>query len=176
MSIAPVTTPTRCAPAIAAPSAASTQTSATRPGLVLPALEIPTRESLARDTASFAEDVGKMFRAAGIRVPPNPVLTNDAQGYVRVAGDHPDKDTIEQLFKDNPELQQRYAKISAGSSLLRAAEHFSQYASAYDQLADDPAAQAALVDAEVARNAAPFFLAITAGGAEPFFGVSGATA
>lgn len=176
MSIASVTASIACTPATVARSAASIQTSATRAGLALPPLEVPTRESLAQDTASFAEDVGKKLRAAGIRVPPNPILTNDAQGYVRVANDHPDKDKIEQLFEDNPELQQRYAKISAGSSLLRAAEHFSEYASAYDRLTNDPAAQAALVDAEVARNKAPFFLTITAGGAESFFGISGATA
>lgn len=157
-------------------SAASTQAPVAQAGLELPPLYLPTRESIAHDTASFALDVGKMFRETGIGVPPNPVLGNDYQGYVRVANGHPDKSKIEQLFKENPELQQRYAKISAGSSLLRAAERYNQYASEYERLKNNPAAQRALVETEITRNKAPFFLTITADGAEPFFGTSGVSA
>ncbi len=176
MNVTAITAPAAYKPITFARSATSSHAQAAQAGLKLTPLDIPTRESLAQDTADFAAEVRKKFHDAGIRVPPDPVLTNDSQGYVRVANDHPDKDRIEQLFKDTPELQQRYAKISAESSLLRAAEHFSLYAAEYERLKNNPAAQRALVEAEVARNKAPFFLTITASGAEPFFGISGISA
>lgn len=173
MNIAALTAPAACTPVACTRPGSPVGKPTAHAGLVLPELEIPTRESLARDMASFAADAGRMFHEAGISVPPHPVLTNDFQGHVRVAGDHPDKDRIEQLFRDNPEMQQRYAKISAGSSLLRAAEHYSRFAGEYERLKNDPAAQRALVEAEISRNRAPFFLVITEDGAEPFFGLAG---
>lgn len=133
---------------------------------------MPSRESLAQDTASFADEVGKKFREAGIQVPPNPILGNDFAGYVQVVNNHPDKGKIEQLFKENPELRDQFAKISAQSSLLRAGEHASQYASDYERLKGNPAGQRALVEAEIARNSVPFYMAITANGAEPFFSLT----
>ncbi len=158
------TTHTRTSASIQAPTAQAK--------LELPPLEPPSRESLMRDTASFAADVGNLLHGAGINMPPSPVLTNDFDGHVRVANAHPDKEKIEKIFRDNPELQQRYAKISAQSSLLRGAENYSQYASEYDRLKDNPVAQRALVESEIARNKQPFFLAIGIDGAEPFFGAS----
>lgn len=133
---------------------------------------MPSRESLAQDTASFADEVGKKFREAGIQVPPNPILGNDFAGYVQVANNHPDKSRIEQLFKENPELRDQFAKISAQSSLLRAGEHASQYAGDYERLKGNPAGQSALVEAEIARNNVPFYMAITATGVEPFFSLT----
>jgi hypothetical protein len=139
----------------------------------LPPIEdMPTRESLARDSAAFAADVNKFFREAGIRVPPNPVLGNDSQGYVQVANDHPDKERIERLFKEKPELQQRYVKISNGSSLLRAAEGHHRMMAEYEHLEGNTSAQKALVESTIARNKAPFFMSITANGAETFFSES----
>lgn len=177
MPITALTESTAYTPVAFAQTRTSTQESVSiakleLPRLDLPAIELPTRESLARDTASFAADVGKKFREAGIRVPPDPVLGNDFQGYVRVVNEHPNKDKIEQLFKDNPDLQQRYVRISSGSSLLRASEHYSQYANQHEQLKNDPAALRALAEAQIARNQAPFYLTISADGAEPFFGIS----
>ena len=159
----PVTTPR----AVATPQAPGGQAP-----LELSTLELPTRESLAQDTESFAADVRKKFIGAGVQMPPNPILSSDFQGHVRVVNDHPDRDKIEQLFKDNPELQQRYAKISAFSSLFRASDHYTQFATEYERLKNDPTAQRALVEAEVARNKAPFYLTMTTDGAEPFFGIS----
>lgn len=149
-----------------------THTKLDLPRLDLAKIELPTRESLAHDTASFAEDVGKKFREAGVRVPPNPILGSDYEGSVRVVSEHPDKDKIEKIFKDNPDLQQRYAKISVASGLIRATEHHRQFASEYQRLKNNPTAQRALVEAEIARNQAPFYLTVTAEGAETFFGLS----
>ncbi len=148
----------------------------TQARLVLPKIEIPTRESLDRDVASFAEKVRQIFQQAGIHVPPNPVIGNDFQGKVQVENDHPEREKIEQLFRDNPELQKEFTRISAQSSLLRAAESYGQYSGKYDSLKNNSAAQRALVESEVARNKAPFFMAITESGAKPFFGISGVSA
>ena len=163
-------------PVTFARTVASTQAPVVQAPLELPPLELPTRESLAHDTASFAADVSKKLRDAGIPVPPHPILGNDFQGNVRVVNGHPGKDKIEQLFKDNPELQERYAKISSGSSLLRASEHYSQYAHEYERLKNNPTAQRALLEAEVARNKAPFYLTMTTDSAEPLFGISSTSA
>ena len=167
-----ITASTTFSPVTFARTVASTQEKAGQAPLELPPLELPTRESLAHDTASFAADVSKKLRDAGIPVPPNPILGSDFQGYVRVVNGHPGKDKIEQLFKDNPELQQRYAKISAFTSLFRASDHYTQFATEYERLKNDPTAQRALVEAEVARNKAPFYLTMTTDGAEPLFGIS----
>ena len=79
---------------------ASAKAPAVQTPLELSTLELPTRESLAQDTASFAADVRKKFVDTGVQVPPNPILSSDFQGHVRVVNQHPDKDKIEQLFKD----------------------------------------------------------------------------
>ena len=167
-----ITASTAYTPVTTARSADSPAAPAVQAPLELSTLELPTRESLAEDTARFAADVRKKFSDARIQVPPNPILGSDFHGHVRVVNQHPDKDKIEQLFKDNPELQQQYAKISAFSSLFRASEHYTQFAAEYDRLKNDPTAQRALVEAEIARNKAPFYLTITDVGAEPFFGIS----
>ncbi|WP_024851997.1 hypothetical protein [Hydrogenovibrio kuenenii] len=137
--------------------------------LELPPLELPTRAELEKETKSFSEDVRQLLEKAGIHVPPEVALTNDRQGYVRVANDHPDKQRIEQMFKDHPELQQRYAKISAVSSLHRAAEHYTEYSNQYEMLKGNPAAQSALVESEIARNKSPFHLIVTGNGYETYF-------
>ena len=167
-----ITASTSYTPVTTARAVASPQAPAVQAPLELSTLELPTRESLAQDTASFAADVRKKFIGAGVQVPPNPILSSDFQGHVRVVNDHPDKDKIEQLFKDNPELQQRYAKISAMSGVFRASDHYTKFATEYERLKNNPTAQRALVEAEVARNKAPFYLTITENGADPFFGIS----
>lgn len=172
MQIPAVTVSTGYAPSTITRPDASPQTTPALPVLELQSFELPTRESLAQETASFAADMGRIFREAGIQVPPNPTLSSDFHGHVRVANQHPDADKIEQLFIDDPALQQRYAKISAMSSLFRASEHYQQFAIEYERLKNSPSAQRALVEAEIARNKAPFYLTITANGAEPFFGIS----
>ncbi|HTJ97207.1 MAG TPA: hypothetical protein VL381_07040 [Rhodocyclaceae bacterium] len=135
-------------------------------------LELPTQESIETETASFADSVGRMFRDAGISIPPEPILGSDAAGAVRVSNEHPDKEKIERLFADNPNLQQSFARISSWSSLQRAAEHFQVFASEYKRLQDRPDVLRALVETEIARNNAPFYMAITADGTESFFGNS----
>jgi hypothetical protein len=161
------------AAAAASSTGSSSSTDSTSPAsgapLGLPKLDISAAD-LTKETQDFNTDVAKMLGDAGIQMPPNPILGNDAQGNVTVVNDIPAKAKIEQLFKDNPSLQQRYAQISAQSSAARAASHYGQYMADYNGLQDNPSAQNSLTAAEVARNQAPFHLSIGQSSAEAFFG------
>lgn len=157
-------------------SAANNRRSSTDNPLLQP-LPPSSGAELPAKIADFSSKVGKMFRDNGISVPPEAVLTSDGEGYVRVAGDHPDKAKIEAMFKDNPELRNQFAEISANSSLQRAVEGYDDYASQYQALAGNSEAQAALVYREIARNQASFNLAIGSTGGQPFFsGLKGISA
>lgn len=176
MNVAAIAQSSAATPAATARSAAPAATN--QPKLLdrLPPLVL-SPEALAKETASLAGDVGKKFRGLGVQTPPDPVLGTDYSGQVRVSNNHPDKEKIERLFTDNPELRDRFAKISANASVLRAAEHYGQFAQDYARLQANPAAQSALVGAEVARNKAVFQMAISATGADTFFvGLAGVTA
>jgi len=138
--------------------------------VTLDPIEFPSREKLAAETASFSTAVGKIFQEAGIQVPPEVVLSSDAEGNVRVANDHPDRERIEQVFRDNPQYRDEFSRISAQSSLLRAADGYKEFAKEYEGLQNNPEAQAALVQSRIAQNSQPFFMSLTGSGAEPFFG------
>jgi hypothetical protein len=47
--------------------------------------EIPTKESLKREMVDFSSIMGKKFQEAGINITPEPVLTSDFEGHIRVA-------------------------------------------------------------------------------------------
>ncbi|MDO9596213.1 MAG: hypothetical protein Q7J47_00695 [Azoarcus sp.] len=136
----------------------------------LPPLQLIQGKDLPQATADFAADVGKLFRAAGIAVPPDPVLSMDYAGKVVVANDHPDKTRIERMFEDEPEMRNSFAELSAAHSLQRAVEGYDEFVAAYDRLQGSPAAQAALVSDRIAHNKAQFFMSVGTDGAEPFFG------
>lgn len=123
-----------------------------------------------RVTAEFAADMGKLFRQHGISVPPEAVLGNDAMGRITVMNDHPDKARIESLFANDFDLHNRYMQLASAHQLQRAVEGYDDFVAEYDRLQGDVRAQAALVDARIARNAAPFFMALGASSAETFFG------
>lgn len=167
LAAATVSAPVRTVPRDTSTAASVT---APTPPAELPPLQILQGAELEKATADFAADVGKMFRAAGISVPPEVMLTSDYAGQVVVANNHPDKARIEAMFKDNPEMRDRYAEISAASSLQRAFEGYEDFTALYQKLQGNPQAQAALVNDRIARNNAQFFMSIGADGAEPFFG------
>ncbi|WP_419778438.1 hypothetical protein [Maridesulfovibrio sp.] len=52
---------------------------------------------------------------------------------MRVKGDHPDKDKIEQLFQDDPDLSNDFRGISALSSLVEAGKEYLEFAKAYEK-------------------------------------------
>ncbi|MBC9073048.1 hypothetical protein IAI53_13815 [Thauera sp. CAU 1555] len=164
----PQNTPTRASTRESAPAA--TPDAAPQTLHTLPPLRLLQGAELQGATADFAADLGKLFRSAGISVPPDPVLSMDFAGKVVVANDHPDKDRIEQLFVDKPEMRDRFAELSAAHSLQRAVEGYDDFVAAYERLQGNPEAQAALVRDRIAHNKAQFFMNIGADGAEPFFG------
>lgn len=64
-------------------------------------------------------------------------LQTDAEGMVRVAGDHPQKAQIEQLFIDSPSLRDDFLEVNAKADFLRAADEAMAFQRAY---AEDPEA------------------------------------
>lgn len=136
----------------------------------LPPLRLLQGAELPQATAEFAADLSKLFRSAGISVPPDPVLSMDRSGKVVVANAHPDKARIEQLFDDEPEMRNRFAELSSAHQLQRSVENYDDFVAAYERLQGNPAAQGALVRERIAHNSAQFFMNIGADGAETFFG------
>lgn len=86
-------------------------------------------------TALFHESTLAMFKEHGIDSTREAVLTSDFEGKIRVANDHPDGEKIEAAFEDNPELANRFRRLSALGSLLRAADEAVPFQEAY---AKDP--------------------------------------
>ena len=54
-------------------------------------------------------------------------------GQVRVVGDHPDRERIEELFAQDSWLRSRFVSLSALGSQIRAAEEGTAFAAAYGQ-------------------------------------------
>ena len=97
-----------------------------------------TRESLASDTANFADTLRQKLAARGVDLSVAPVLTMDDEGQVRVANNHRDKDKIEAALAEDRDLQQQFASISAQSSLLRAFDSQSVFATDYPRFSVTP--------------------------------------
>ena len=78
-----------------------------------------------------------VFAKAGIETAPPFQLQTDSEGRVRVAGDHPQKAQIEQLFVDSPSLRDDFVEVNAKADFLRAADEAMAFQRAY---AEDPEA------------------------------------
>lgn len=78
-----------------------------------------------------------VFAKAGIETSPPFQLQTDSEGRVRVAGDHPQKAQIEQLFVDSPSLRDDFVEVNAKADFLRAADEAMAFQRAY---AEDPEA------------------------------------
>lgn len=59
------------------------------------------------------------FEDLGIDASQAVTLTRDADGTVRVAGEHPDKDAIEKLFADTPALTEAFNALADNSATLK---------------------------------------------------------
>jgi hypothetical protein len=60
-------------------------------------------------------------------------LQTAADGRVFVAGDHPQKEVIEQIFVDDPKLQQQFAKVDSQASFLHSVDEAIAFQQAYRQ-------------------------------------------
>jgi hypothetical protein len=89
--------------------------------------------------AQFEDRLRRLLRERGIDLDKAIVLESDELGDARVAGDHPQKDVIERLIRDDVELQNLFSRLDKQASRLRAA---------------DLAAELAKLQAEAPSNAA----------------------
>ncbi len=92
----------------------------------------PAQKS-ARDLGEFAALVRERLSAAGVQTSIRFELTADADGKLRVAGEHPKKQRIEQALAGDDELAAAFAQLAASHHLdgvyLRHAEFAQQYVS-----------------------------------------------
>lgn len=98
------------------------------------------RQFFQEKSAQFQAEVNNRLLAAGVGITQPLDLTTDASGNVKVVGDHPQKDQIEAMFADDPELANQFRQISATGSLIKACEAHSEFAADY---AVDPKAAVA---------------------------------
>ncbi|WP_421903245.1 hypothetical protein [Maridesulfovibrio sp.] len=91
------------------------------------------KTGLETSTKKFQDDVNVLFLQNDISTDPPVELTTDHSGNVRVKGDHPQKEKIEQLFQDNPDLANDFRGISGLNSLVEAGEEYLGFAKAYEK-------------------------------------------
>ena len=96
--------------------------------------------ALGRKRDKLEGDVRSLFLENGISLSPEVELTTDGAGKVRVQGDHPQKDEIEALFEDNPDLANDFRAVSGLADHVAAAREHEAFAALYQQ---DPEAAVA---------------------------------
>jgi len=88
---------------------------------------------LERKQERLESDIATKFLENGISLSPEVELTTDGAGRVRVQGDHPQKQRIEALFEDNPELANDFRAVSGLSSLVEAGKEYVDFAAMYEK-------------------------------------------
>jgi len=78
-------------------------------------LSLPTKADAEAFEKLFTRELGK----AGVDTSIPIKLKSDGEGGVIVTNDHPDKNKIEALFKDNPDLQQGFVKTETYTTLQK---------------------------------------------------------
>ena len=81
--------------------------------------------------ADFQAKFEQLLAERGIASSAPVSLQTDAAGHVRVVGDHPQKDEIEQLFVEDPALRNEFAHVTANIAFLRAADEATEFQQAY---------------------------------------------
>ena len=95
------------------------------------------RANYAERFEDFTQKLTGLLKKAGIDRGCEAILRSDGEGKIRVANNHPEREKIEALFENNPELANEFRGLSGTASLLRAADEHSKFAAAY---AKDPTA------------------------------------
>lgn len=91
------------------------------------------RKAYEESFADLKEKLGDLLEEAGVDRSTVAELRVDSTGKIVVTNDHPDKETIEQIFEDNPELANQFRGLSGLFSLLEAADSQSDFAAAYER-------------------------------------------
>lgn len=74
------------------------------------------------DFAGYRDLLGGFLRMAGIDLSEPLTLQPDLKGRINVVGDHPEADTVNQMFDKNSPLVSRFMVMAARASILDAAE------------------------------------------------------
>jgi hypothetical protein len=98
------------------------------------------RQFFQEKSADFQKEVNLRLTSMGVDTSQPLDLNTDANGRVKVVGDHPDKDKIEAMFADDPELSNQFRQISSTGSFIKACEDYVEFAADYAQ---DPKAAVA---------------------------------
>lgn len=98
------------------------------------------RLELAEAKSEYLSRLKTAMAAHGLEASQPFRLTSDAQGQVRVVGEHPGKAQIEALFAEDPQLTQAFHRTSAIAHLIANAEEAIAFQQAYAQ---DPRAAVA---------------------------------
>lgn len=89
------------------------------------------------ETADLAADLDRRLRASGIDTGIPVTLTVRGNGTIGVAGDHPQRQAIERLFADDPELANRYRKVAGDNHMIATAQLASRFHQAWYDCKDD---------------------------------------
>lgn len=89
--------------------------------------------SIDSDLACVKSIFSKVASDLGIDPSSNISLTRDYQGNIRVKGNLENKDELEQYLNENQEFSQKFARLSANSSLVAAAKEGAKFQAAYAQ-------------------------------------------
>ncbi|MBN8625320.1 MAG: hypothetical protein J0M17_07515 [Planctomycetes bacterium] len=89
------------------------------------------RKEYEQNLAGLQSRLTLEFAKAGIDTSNVFQLQTDPSGRVVVAGNHPQKEKIEQMFVDNPGLRDDFVKVNAQADWLRAADEAMAFQRAY---------------------------------------------
>jgi hypothetical protein len=83
------------------------------------------------NSAALGSEINSLLAAQGVDTSQPIDLTMDSEGKIRVANDHPDKEKIEKILAENPEIRNKFAQVSAVGHLLEAVEEHMEFAEEY---------------------------------------------
>jgi hypothetical protein len=83
------------------------------------------------NSAALGSEINSLLFAHGVDTSQPIDLTTDYNGQIRVANDHSDKEKIEKILAENPEIRNKYAKVSSMGSFIKAAEQHVEFAKEY---------------------------------------------
>jgi hypothetical protein len=106
-------------------------------------------------TADFEMQFRQLLREHGIDIGAGIELAVNRQGDVQVAGEHPQQEAIEALFREHPELRRQFVQLDQRASLLRAADLSAELARLQS---NDPSEAAAQVRQLLGTSAPEFSL------------------
>lgn len=89
------------------------------------------REYYADQQQSLNSRIQSLLKSSGIDVPPEIRLQVGGDGSVVVANDHPDREQIEELFRENPRLRNQFVEVAALGEQIRAMDEAVVFQKAY---------------------------------------------